>query len=194
MENSMLNRLAVAAAVANALAVSFPAMADTFNTTANVSSTITLTETTPLSFGNIFAVASTAGDGTEATMTVSTAGAVSVTAGSGDSTSDSRIVSLGGATAGELTVSGAATYTDLTVTSGAGLVNLVHSSGSPNAAIFTMDSITTSPATTTTGQTDGTGALTILVGGVIGASDTTTYSSGYLDGTYTGSYDVSVSY
>lgn len=200
MKSSTIKRLALSIAVSGTMATG-PVMADTFNATAEVLNTITLTETTPLNFGTIFAVADAdADDTTLATLVVSTAGAVSQgSATDGGGGTASNLVALGGHVAGLLTISGAAAFTDLTVTVGTGatLVSLIHSSGSPNVTPFTLDAIVTSPASGSTGQTDASGGLTILVGGTIGAEEGgtgTNFTSGYLDGTYTGSYDVSVSY
>ena len=196
MENSTMKRLALASAVGGVMAVSMPAMAETFNTTATVSNTITLNETTALNFGTLFAVHDSDGDDTTlAAFQVSTAGAATVTAGvDGGGGTASKVVGLGGHAAGQLDVTGAAAFTDLTVTSGGGLVDLTHESGSPNAAAFTMTAIVTDPANAATGQTDASGNLSIDVGGTITTTNDPTDTSGYLDGVYTGSYDVSVSY
>ena len=196
MDNFQIKRLAVIMAMGSGMAASMPVMADTFSTTATVSNTITLTETTPLNFGSLFAIVDPDDDDTTlASVTISPAGGMTTGAATDCGVGKvSNIVPLGGHSAGQLDVTGAAAFTALTVTSGAGLVDLVHSSGSPTAAIFTLDTITTNPATTTTGLTDASGNLTITVGGTISAVQQGSYSSGYLDGTYTGSYDVSVSY
>ena len=196
MENSTMKRLALASAVGGVMAVSMPAMAETFNTTATVSNTITLNETTALNFGTLFAVHDSDGDDTTlAAFQVSTAGAATVTAGvDGGGGTASKVVGLGGHAAGQLDVTGAAAFTDRTVTSGGGLVDLTHESGSPNAAAFTMTAIVTDPANAATGQTDASGNLSIDVGGTITTTNDPTDTSGYLDGVYTGSYDVSVSY
>lgn len=84
------------------------ASAETFNVTAEVANTIALTETTPLSFGNLYVRrgtgAVTVGAGT---LTLATTGSFTGTGTGDEATTTSRIVSLGGSSAGVLSVTGA---------------------------------------------------------------------------------------
>lgn len=167
------------------------ANAETFNVTAEVANTIALTETTPLSFGNLY-VRRGVGVGAQATVTLTTGGTFTGTGTGAEATTPSRIVSLGGSTVGTLSVTGASPFAALTVTSNAAPSALTHSSANPSLPTVAFNSITTLPAHNGTLTLDGSGNGDILVGGQITAA--APGASAYAEGTYTGSYTVTVSY
>ncbi len=198
--NKPLKKLCLASGVA----LAFGAQADTFNVTATVDNAITLTETTPFTIGSVF-IQSDQGTGTVtvATMTIDADGATSTTASSSTNTdATSQIVALGGASTGLLSISGAAPFTAITVTPALN-TNMTHSSGSPTVPdieitdIDVFDATDTSvtaaavAATTMSVTTDASGAADIIVGGTFSAEAS---ANAYEDGTYTGTYDVDVSY
>ena len=180
----------------------FTAGAHAYNVTATVSSTIALTQTTPFTIGSVFIrkglnADPTATPGTLANIVIApTTGVATATASSADADVGdvvSKFVSLGGVTAGVLSVAGAQPFGQLTVTSGTP-TDLTHSSGNPSLPVITFTAVTTSPATGAILTLDGTGAGQILVGGTFTAVSATTAGSAYQDGTYTGTYAVTVSY
>lgn len=180
MTKPNFNQLAMVAALGGCMAVSSPTQADTFNATATVNNTITLTETQPLHFGTLYAkVGGGAGDVESLTMTP---GGTITYGGTG---TISKLISLGGQTPGIIAISGMAATTTVNVVSGTP-VNL--SNGNPAVATFVL-TVTDDTAGTVT--TDATGNATINVGGTITTQDT---ANTYQNGTYTGSYNVTVSY
>jgi hypothetical protein len=191
-----LTKYVIATSVGSLLA----AGAHAFNVTATVANTITLTETTPFTLGNVFVRlhVDTDTDSVPAYLTINpTTGAATTTAGTEADASpqqNSKLVSLGGVTVGVLSVSGAQPFGTLTVTHGT-KTDLVHSSGNPALPTIKFTTLTTSPADAATLTLDGTGAGQIKVGGVFTAQeDTATGGNAYQDGTYTGTYAVTVSY
>jgi hypothetical protein len=174
-----------------------------YNITATVSNTITLAQTTPFTIGSVFVRQGVDIDATvgstpaniiiNPTTSAATATAADADADVGDSIS--KFVSLGGAQAGVLSVTGAQPFGAVTVTSGSP-TNLIHSSGNPALPVIIFSTVTTSPATAGTLTLDGTGAGQILVGGTFTAAEATTLGAvaSYQDGTYTGTYAVTVSY
>ena len=169
------------------------ASAETFNVTAEVANTIALTETTPLNFGNLYVRRGT-GAGTAATLTLATTGSFTGTGLGTEATTVGRIVSLGGATAGVLSVTGASPFASVTVTSNATPTDLVHSSGNPSLPVVTFNAITTDPAHNAALVLDANGDGDILVGGQMTAATAVAAGTAYAEGTYTGTYVVTVSY
>lgn len=164
--------------------------ADTFDVTAEVSSTISLSQTTAFTLGTIYVRPADTGD-TGAILSVSTGGAVSTTDGAdtdGSGSDISKFVSLGGQEAGVISITGAAPFGTVTITSSAAS-DLEHSSGNPSLPTIEFTSVTTDPATSLT--LDGTGAGDILVGGTFTAANST---AAYADGSYTGTYEITVAY
>lgn len=198
-------KIALAPVIASSL-VAGSVFAETFNASATVSNTISLTETTPFTFGSLFikrgadADNQDAGSGAidPATLVVTPAGATTGSVEDGDETDvPSKIVSLGGITVGVVSVTGAAPFGSLTVTSNATPTNLTHSSGNPALPPIVFSSIATSPANGSSLTLDANGDGNINVGGTIVASyvnGSATVSTDYADGTYTGSYTITVSY
>ena len=157
--------------------------AATFTATATVDSTISLTETTPLSCGTIYAH----DDGTNrATLTISADGNGSVTASSTGGTS--LIVPISGQQDGELSISGAAANTAITISK----IDPLTFQNQANTQSFTV-TVNPQPAPGTFGQTDPSGNLTIYVGGTLTTVGTGT-AYPYSSGAFSGTYDVTVSY
>ncbi len=167
--------------------------ANAFDVSATVSSTITVTETTPFSLGTLYVAASDGDGGTTAAATFvinPSTGATTATDGAGADTS--KFVSLGGAQVGVITVTGAQAFGSVTVDSSATPTDLVHESGNPALPVIDFTTLTTSPADGATLTLDANGDGDILVGGTFTADDSTT--AAYADGVYTGTYDITVSY
>ncbi len=182
MKSTTFSRLAVAAAVTGAMAVSSSAMADTYTATATVNNVITLTETAPLNFGS-FAIST---DGANAaTLVLTELGAISApTNAPGDA-----FTPLGGHTAAQIDAT-VAPFTAVTFTPPTPPFNLTHSSGNPALPVFTVNAITNSTATPTA---DAAGTASIFIGGTL-IPDGAAIAGAYVDGAYTGPYDVTVSY
>lgn len=178
--------------------------AHAYDVTATVSNTITLTETTPLSLGSVFIRKGLDADGTTdstpAFIVLSpTTGDVTETAATADGDAGdtiSKFVSLGGAQAGVLSVSGAQAFGEVTITHDptTPTTNLTHESGNPSIPVIQFTTLTTSPADAATLTLDGTGAGDILVGGTFTAVEAATAGTAYQDGVYTGTYSLTVSY
>lgn len=180
--------------------------AETFNATAEISNAISLTETTPLSIGTVFIQkgdgtignGATGGDSDADSMTINPlTGAVTTSDGFTDS--DGNLIPLGGEQVGVLSISGAAAFADLNITATAPTAanDLVHSSGNPAIPTINFLALTAIADDADNGAVltlDGTGSGNILVGGTFGASDRATFTGTYADGTYTGTYTVTVSY
>ena len=169
------------------------ASAETFNVTAEVANTIALTETTPLNFGSLYVRRGT-GAGAAATLTLTPAGAFTGTGTGAEATTVSRIVSLGSSTAGVLSVTGASPFASVTVTSNAAPTDLIHPSGNPALPVVTFNAITTDPAHNAALALDAKGDGDILVGGQMTAASAAGAGTAYAEGTYTGTYVVTVSY
>jgi len=159
----------------------------TYSAQVTVQNAFTIGETTPLNLGTIAAISSSTA-GTQATLTLNSGtGVTSVVQGSGGSTS--RILAIAPATRGEISVSNAPPSTLLTVSNPGTTYNLSNPAapaGTPNL-VFT-------PGYTAVGfnyTTSATGALSINVGGTLA---TEVSANPYVDGTYTGTYQVQISY
>lgn len=191
--------------IATSAGTMLTAGAHAFDATATVSNAITLTETTPMSLGSLFIKkgldAQNTGNGVGAILTLDQdAGTASTTTPGSDSAADilagdiaSNIVSLGGAQAGVLEVTGAQAFGSLTVTHGA-LTDLVHSGGNPAVPVIEFTSLLSTPGNTGTLTLDAAGSGQILVGGTFTAAVAATAGTAYQDGVYTGTYAITVSY
>ena len=188
--------------VATAAGTLLTAGAHAFDVTATVSNTITLTETTAMTLGSIFARVGVDADATTnstpafITITAATGGIADTAATADGDAGDSisKLISLGGGTAGTLSVSGAQAFGTVTITHGS-LTNLVHSSANPSLPVITFTSLDSLPANAGTLTLDATGAGDIIVGGVFTAAESGTASpTQYQDGVYTGTYALTVSY
>ncbi len=200
MQKHTIKALAIAVGVT---AASGTAMADIFTATATVNSAITVTETTPLDFGTIVATTSSSTVATAAgtaTLEVSVNGTISVAEATG--TASATITSLVDGAPAELTISGAPAFVTINVAEGT-LNPMSHSSGAPAIPDFTITELQfdTSNAGTAadgtegdaTGVTDGTGDMTIIVGATIQVPDDSN-GTVFTDGTYSGDYEVLVTY
>lgn len=176
------------------------ANAETFNVTAEVSNTIALTETTPLDFGTLFIRRGLdSGGAAGAALVLGTDGTFSGTGtgAEGGAGTDivSRVVSLGGSSPATLSVTGASAFANLTITLGT-TTPLIHSSANPSLPTITLGTLTSNPTTAAGLTLDASGNGNIVIGATITASTVTGTTAGtaYADGTYTGTYAVSVSY
>jgi hypothetical protein len=165
--------------------------ANAFDVTATVTNTITLTQTTPMTLGNVY-LKKGVGAGAQAYVDLDPdTGALTSTVGA-EATTPGKFVGLGGAQAGVLSVTGAQAFGDVTVNHGA-LTNLVHSSGNPGLPVIVFTSLDTTPADAALLTLDGSGNGDILVGGRF-TSAAPAAGGAYQDGTYTGTYAITVSY
>ena len=159
----------------------------TYSAQVTVQNAFTIGETTPLNLGTIAAISSNTA-GTQATLTLNSGtGVTSVVQGSGGSLS--RILAIAPATRGQIAVTNAPPSTLLTVSNPGSTYNLSNPAapaGTPNL-VFT-------PGYTAVGfnyTTSATGALAINVGGTLATEQS---ANAYVDGTYTGTYQVQISY
>lgn len=159
----------------------------TYSAQVTVQNAFTIGETTPLNLGTIAAISSNTA-GTQALLTLNSGtGVTSVVQGSGGSLS--RILAIAPATRGQISVTNAPPSTLLTVSNPGSTYNLSNPAapaGTPNL-VFT-------PGYTAVGfnyTTSATGALSINVGGTLATAQS---ANAYVDGTYTGTYQVQISY
>jgi hypothetical protein len=154
------------------------------NVTAVVQNSFTLAETNAINFGTVVAVADTAGANT-ATLTIASNAATPTPAN--NAPAKFIIVDSTAASNGVFDVTGAAPNTVLNVSTGT-LANLTCGACAGTPPVLTLTSVTPGSATSTT---SGTGAVTINAGAVI-----TTVAGGnqYTDGTYVGSFVLTVAY
>lgn len=159
-----------------------------------VQNSFTLQQDSQLNFGTVRASADTTGT-TFAFLTMPADGsATSTTQGT-----NAAIQEITAGAPATFSISGAAPSTALTLTLPAGTVNLTTGGGT---AAFTVDTfvaeITSGPSNGSTYSssnliTDTSGAVTFSVGANLN-TDKTTPASDYLNGTYSGTYQVSVDY
>jgi len=145
-----------------------------------VDNAFTMTETTAVSFGTVSALA-TASDSSVLTMNGQTGVGV-VTNGA-----TSRLIVIAAGTPGVVTITGAPPSTAMTIGDPAAV-----SLGNPatsGEATFTADLTATGLAFVTT--TNGAGEMVIRIGGTLTTEITANL---YTDGTYTGTYVMTVSY
>jgi len=159
----------------------------TYSAQVTVQNAFTIGEVTPLNLGTIAAISSsTAGTQAQLSLNAGT-GVTTLTQGSGGS--NSRVLAIAPATRGQIAVTNAPPSTLLTVSNPGSTYNLSNPAapaGTPNL-VFT-------PAYAAVGfnyTTSATGGLTINVGGVLA---TEASANPYVDGTYTGTYQVQISY
>jgi hypothetical protein len=199
MMKNKLTRLFAVTAVSAAV-MSGVSFAETGAGTASVEvkNSFTVLQTTPLSFGQIAAIASEANaevvtlqvfsDGTTADLVDDSAGA-----------SVASIVSITPGTAGTFTVSGAAPNTDLTIVLPTN-VELKDPSSADDKSFYLTDFTTTSitSGTAFSYDTDATGTLVFNIGATLSTDNliaaNSTAQSLYKDVTFTGTYDVTVNY
>lgn len=148
---------------------------------AQVQSTLTLTEEQALSFGVVAAFPTAGGT---ARLTLSPRGSLSSV-----STGGARLLALTGAQAGKFQLSSAAPNTSININVQTGSIFMTHTTLGLASARFVVKDFTTFPASPA--QTNALGALSISVGASL---ETEATSQGYADGEYRGSYTLTVSY
>lgn len=155
---------------------------DTVTIGARLQSVFNVTETQSLSFGQVAAFSSA---GTGASMTLGVSGGITV-ANSGAA----RILPLGGARIGLIRVTGAAPNNVVTITPEAGNIFLTHVTEGLNSARFVVKNFVTSPSSPGA-RTDSAGELQIKVGATL---ETELTNKAYLNGNYSGTYSLTVTY
>lgn len=177
------------------------AMAENFNASVTVQNTLTIENTTELSFGTIYAEQGDAA-GEIAKLVMATDG--STTIDTNDANSNAAIRNLEAGEPAEFSITGAGNFTPVTLTFG----NATLSNGEPDAATFTVDEFTgTVTAGLNVGNTfegsDGeTASISASSAGelsfTLGASlitEAVIATNDYRDGAlYEGSYSIDVSF
>jgi len=191
-----LHHLAIAAVAATGLmalgAQDAKAQSQTVNYSASVTvqNTFTVGETTALSLGTIAAVADPTGANTQATLVLAgNSGTSTITNGNGTA----RILAITAATPGVLSVTNAPPSTAFTVTNGSQIQLNDPAATGETTFNFTPGAVCAGFNCTT----DASGALTINVGGTLTTRQQTSGGSednGYSDGTYTGTYAVTLAF
>jgi len=162
-----------------------------YSASVTVQNTFTVGGWENVTFGTVAAIASpTAGTQAQIVMQPITA-ATTITQGSGGS--DSRLLIIAAPTPGKIMINGAPPNTTFTITPG-GTVQLANPASSANTQFdFTPSAVAMDYNPTT----DANGDLNIMIGGTLatrvqaGAGDE---SAGYADGSYTGTYSVTLAY
>lgn len=185
LQTKALAALATAGLVCAAGQASAQSETVSSNVTAVVQNNFTLVETNAINFGTVVAVADTANGGNTATLTIA-ANSATPTPGN-NAPAQFIIVDSTAAQNGVFDVTGAAPSTVLNISTGT-LADLTCGACSGTPPDLTLTSVTPANATETT---SGAGAVTINVGAVI-----TTVAGGnqYTDGTYVGSFVLTVAY
>ena len=185
MKIKNLKLTAIAAVVG--LATGGTVLADTFTATATVSNTITVTETTPLSFGTLAVIGGAAADlAPTATLTVPSDGTIPDQINNVSQGTNAKITIISGVTPGVLQISGAAADSAISIAAPVS-TTLVHPTGPTLAFTPEVGGAAAAFGATTT---DAAGELTLYVGGALSTQETVTY----IDGTYSGTYEVTLSY
>jgi len=164
--------------------------ADTFNATSTVSSAITLVETTALDLGTLFMPSVTGCAAADAPSFLTMTASTQISAVTAGTVSCDDIVVLAAATYGVITVTGAAPFGSVNIAA-SNAVNLTHSSGNPALPPIVFTSVNVDSATA---SLDLNGDAPIIVGGVFTADDDAGANADYVDGIYTGTYDIDVTY
>lgn len=159
----------------------FVTHADAVTFSAELKSTINVTQEQGLSFG---LVAAHSDPVLKATMTVNPGGSTSE-----NPAGNARIRHLGGALPAIIQVTGGAPNTTLSVTPDPGSILLTHTVLSTGVPQFVVKDFLALPAPT--GTTDGDGNLQISVGATL---ETLATPSAYAEGTYSGTHTITVSY
>lgn len=155
-----------------------------------VSNAFSLTETTSMQYGTLAVFCDTGANNTT-TMTLSNAGALSIGAASGGAQAiDIDATSPAARSQGVFDITGAAPSTTLTVVTN-NPANLTCGPCGGGNPVITFTSVTNDSGGTVT--TDNAGVAQINVGAVLTTLGTCG-GTGYADGLYQGTYDVSVTY
>lgn len=156
---------------------------DTATFNAQLQTAFSITETQPLSFG---LVAAFTDSGLAASMTLDVNGNV----GSVTNAGSARLAPLGGAQIGLIRVTGAAANYAVTITPEAGSIFLTHVTQGTAVARFVVKNFITTPSSPGA-RTDSVGELQIRVGATL---ETEITSKAYAGGTYSGTYNLTVTY
>ena len=154
---------------------------DTLEVTAELQSTLNLTELQPLSFGAIAAFSDPAG---VASLRIAPTGTLF-----SEQMNQARILPLGGSTPGRFLVNGAAPNVRLSINLPTDPIFLAHDELGASALRFSVESFESSPMGS--GITDAKGELNFALGATL---KTVNGSAGYPTGNYSGSYTLTVSY
>ncbi len=200
------NKLHTALVVTSVALMSSAAVAETTSGTASVEITnaFSLVETTSISFGNLQLTNDTS-SGTNGVVVVSIPGdANPMTLTAADPTEASGNILAQGNPA-VFDVTGAAPFTTMTIDlSGLNAVTLTNSDAPPATPTLTMDLSGTDQAFVVGGANDGldlatgdlvtdaNGAVGLSLGGTLTSDDSAT--AVYADGTYSGSYNLTITY
>jgi hypothetical protein len=162
-----------------------------YSTSVTVQNTFNVGGWENVSFGTIAAIASPTA-GTQASLAVQPiTGAQTLTQGSGGSAS--RILVVANPAPGKIMINNAPPNTTFTITPG----STVQLSNPASATATQFDFSPSAIAMDYNPTTDATGTLNIMVGGTLRTRQqqgSGAESSGYVDGTYTGTYSVTLAY
>ncbi|CUB02498.1 DUF4402 domain-containing protein [Marinomonas fungiae] len=163
-----------------------------------VNNAFTLAETAEMTFGSIRATADTTNTATASLTLPADGSAGAVTAGT---PADANIVVISAGTPASFAVTNAAPFTTLTLTLPSSAITLATAGGTAEFTVDTFNAIIRGgqndgdayTSGTPNLRTDASGAVSFDVGATL-HTDATTPATDYLDGTYTGSYQVQVDY
>lgn len=155
---------------------------DSVTISAQLQSTLTLLEQQMLSFGTIAAYSDPV---FSASLILAPGGALTLGGGGGSA----NIIALGGSQVGVIQVSGAAPNNVVTITPEAGSVFISHVTEGGNSARLIVKDFVTSPASP--GLTNGSGELEVRVGATL---ETEITNKAFIDGNYSGTYSLTVTY
>ncbi|TPE54519.1 DUF4402 domain-containing protein [Maribrevibacterium harenarium] len=192
------SKLLISLVAATCTASAIAAESVTSTATVVVQNAFVLTENQALNFGTIRAKADTSGSTTASLIIPADGSAHSVTR-TGNSISQSNIIEITAGAPATYSVSSAAPLTNLTITLPTTAIALTNNN---SVASFTMGSFgayITSGANSGSAysasnlQTDANGAVNFSVGATL-TTDGSTPAADYTDGTFTGTYTITVSY
>lgn len=191
------NKILTTLFAASIIGVAATAQAETVTGTASltVQNAFSLVETTQLSFGTITVAAATGTHDSDddATMVLSPEGGTPVIT---NAATGGAIGSIVAGTPATFDVSGAAPFTDLVVTMTAG-TTLTNAAAPPGNGAFTLSAFA-ARETGATANIASLGSITTDLNGAktftLGATMTIDGSSDYIDGLYSGTYNVEVAY
>jgi hypothetical protein len=192
------NKILTTLFAASIIGVAATAQAETVTGTASltVQNAFSLVETTQLSFGTITVAAATGTHDSDddATMVLSPEGGTPVITNA--AATGGAIGSIVAGTPATFDVSGAAPFTDLVVTMTAG-TTLTNAAAPPGNGAFTLSAFA-ARETGATANIASLGSITTDLNGAktftLGATMTIDGSSDYIDGLYSGTYNVEVAY
>lgn len=162
-----------------------------YSATVTVQNTFTIEGWEDVTFGTIAAVAAPTA-GTQASIVMQpNSGATTVTQGSGGS--DSRLLLISTPQPGKIMINNAPPNTTFTITPGS-TVQLVNPA---NSSATQFDFTPAAVGMDFNSTTDASGVLNVVVGGTLATrqqQSAGSESAGYVDGTYTGTYSVTLAF